>query len=91
VEPGPKRGPLAEVTEVTPGGHEGLLECVLGVLQRSEDAVAVHLQFVGVHFDQFAERVVVAGPSPSDQVRRVDLHRHASSLFLLSAGGFRLV
>ena len=68
-----------ELAEVTPGGHEGLLECVLGVLQGSQDAVAVHLQFVGVALDQVAERVVVAGPGPSDQVRRVHLHRHASS------------
>ena len=41
----------------------------------------MHLQLVGVALDQVAERVVVAGPSPSDQVRRVHLHRHASSLF----------
>ena len=40
--------------------HEGFLECVLGVLQGPEDAVAVHLQLVGVALDQVAERVVVA-------------------------------
>ena len=90
VEPGPERGPLAELAEVTPGGHEGLLECVLGVLQGSQDAVAVHLQLAGVALDQVAERVVVAGPSPGDQVRRVHLHRHASSLFFFSAGRVRL-
>src|SRR6202042_2381948 len=68
--------------------HEGLLECVLGVLQGSQDAVAVHLQLVGVALDQVAERVVVAGPGPGDQVRRVRLHRHASSLFFFPPGAF---
>ena len=88
IQPGPERGPLAELAEVTPGGHEGLLECVLGVLQGSQDAVAVHLQLVGVALDQVAERVVVAGPSPGDQVRRVHLHRHASSLFFFPQRAF---
>jgi hypothetical protein len=46
----------------------------------------VHLQLVGVALDQVAERVVVAGPSPSDQVRRV--HRHASSLFFFPQRAF---
>src|SRR5262249_14688254 len=46
------------------------------------------LQFVGVALDQVAERVVVAGPSPGEQVRRVHLHRHASLLFFVPQGAF---
>jgi hypothetical protein len=61
VEPPTERGAFLEVAEVTPSGPEGLLECVLSVLQGSQGAVAVHLQLVRVALDQVAERVVRAG------------------------------
>jgi hypothetical protein len=41
-----------------------------------------------VALDQVAERVVVAGLGPGDQVRRFHLHRHASSLFFFPQGAF---
>ena len=44
----------------------------------------MHLQLVGVALDQVVERVVIAGSSPSDQVRCV----HVSSQFIFPRGAF---
>ena len=50
-----------------PGGQERLLDGVLGVLGRAEDAVAVQLQLTPVSLDQLGEGIRVAGPRPGDQ------------------------
>ena len=43
VEPGTDRGPPLELAETLPSGQPGVLESVLGVLERSEHPVAVHV------------------------------------------------
>jgi hypothetical protein len=43
VEPGAKRGPCFEPSEVLPGGQQRVLKGVLGILERSQHSVAVHL------------------------------------------------
>src|SRR5262245_15301455 len=43
VEPRADRGPALISVEASPGGQEGVLDGVLGVLQGSEHPVAVHL------------------------------------------------
>jgi hypothetical protein len=64
VEPGAERGASLEPSEASPGGHQRVLEGVLGVLQGSEHAVAVHLKLSTVRLDQLSERVPIAGPCP---------------------------
>jgi hypothetical protein len=43
VEPGAERGATVEPSETPPGGQQGVLKGILGVLERSEHPVAVHL------------------------------------------------
>jgi hypothetical protein len=68
VEPGADRRPGLEPGDVVPGGQERLLDGVLGVLGRAEDAVAVRLQFTPVPLDQLGEGIRVAGLCPGDQI-----------------------
>ena len=51
-----------------PGREERLLDGVLGVLGRAEDAVAVQLQLSPVPLDQLGERIMVAGLCPADKI-----------------------
>ncbi len=60
VQPRAQRGALLEVGQPAPGGQQRLLHHVLGVLDRAEDAVAVHLQLAPVRVGQLAERLLVA-------------------------------
>jgi hypothetical protein len=53
---------------VLPGGQERILDGVLGVLGRAEDAVAVQLQLTPVLLDQLGEGLRVAGLGPGDQI-----------------------
>jgi len=53
---------------VLPGGEERLLDGVLSVLGRAEDAVAVQLQLTPVPLDQLGEGIRVAGLCPGDQI-----------------------
>jgi hypothetical protein len=53
---------------VLPGGQERLLDGVLSVLGRAEDAVAVQLQLTPVPLDQFGERIGVAVLRPGDKI-----------------------
>src|SRR5437763_1438584 len=68
VGPGAERGAAVEPAETSPGCHHGVLQRVLGVLERAEHPVAVHLQLTAVRLGQRLERVVVPGPRPADQV-----------------------
>src|SRR5215472_8982930 len=51
-----------------PGRKQGLLKRVLGVLSRPEYPVAVQLHFGLIGADELAERVLVSGLHPPDQV-----------------------
>jgi hypothetical protein len=53
---------------VLPGGEERLLDGVLGVLGRAEDAVTVQLQLTPVFLDQLGEGIRVAGLCSGDQI-----------------------
>jgi hypothetical protein len=53
---------------VLPGGEERLLDGVLSVLGRAEDAVAVQLQLTPVPLDQLGEGIRVAGLCPGDKI-----------------------
>jgi hypothetical protein len=57
-----------EPGDVLPGGQERLLDRVLGVQGRAEDAVAVQLQLTPVPLDQLGEGIRVASLRPGDQV-----------------------
>ena len=43
VEPSAERCPFLEPSETSPGGQQRFLECILGILKRSEHPVAMHL------------------------------------------------
>lgn len=51
-----------------PGREERLLNGVLSVLGRAEDAVAVQLQLTPVPSDQLGERIRVASLRPGDKI-----------------------
>ena len=51
-----------------PGGEERLLNGVLSVLGRAEDAVAVQLQLTPVSLDQLREGIRVASLRPGDKI-----------------------
>jgi hypothetical protein len=55
---------LGEPADAPPGGQHRLLDDVLGVGQRSEHPVAVHLQLPPVGLGQLPERLAVPGPRP---------------------------
>ncbi len=75
VQPRADRGPSLEPGEALPGGEQRVLEGVLGVLDRSEHPVAVHLELSTVRLGQLSERGAVPGPRPSDELGR---HRSTS-------------
>jgi hypothetical protein len=57
VQPGARRGPSLERVEAAPGREQHLLQHVVGVGERAEQAVAVQAQLAAVRLDQVAERV----------------------------------
>ena len=59
VEPGPERRASLEGLAPAPGAQEGLLHGVLGVLERPEHPVAVHVQLAPVSLSQPRERRLV--------------------------------
>ena len=61
--------------EATPGGEHRVLQRVLGVLERAEHPVAVHLQLAAMGLGDFAERLTIAGSSSIDQL---GAHEHTS-------------
>ncbi len=61
VQPGTDRGALGEAGQAAPGRQERLLQHVLGVGQRAEHPVAVHLQFAPVRVGELAECPLIAG------------------------------
>ena len=67
VQPGAQRGTLLEAGQVLPSGQQLLLQRVLGVLQRTEQPVAVRLQLTPVRCDELTERVMVSGLRPFEQ------------------------
>ena len=64
VQPGAQRGPSLVLAEPPPGGQQGLLQHVFGVLHRTEDPVAVQLKLASVRAGQLIERPVVPAPRP---------------------------
>jgi hypothetical protein len=64
----PKRRPLREAWQALPGRQQRLLEQVLGVGQRAQDPVAVHLQFAAMRLDQLAKRRTVPGSGTREQL-----------------------
>ena len=70
VQPGPDRGTALESPEATPRGQQGLLQRILGILDRSEHPVTVHLQLAPVGIGELGERRTVSVPGHADQIRR---------------------
>jgi hypothetical protein len=68
IQPGAYRRADFEATDVLPGGQERLLDGVLSVVDRAEEAVAVQLQLPSVYLDQLSESVRVASLRPGDKI-----------------------
>ena len=81
VEPGPEGRAAREAQALAPGPQQGLLHQILGVLERAEQAVAVHLQLAPVALHACAEGGRVFGVHLGDKrvVVGVDLHSGAPS------------
>jgi hypothetical protein len=57
------------LTGIRPGRQQRLLHRILGIPDRTEHPVAVHLQFPLVRLDELAEGVPIAGPGQVKHVR----------------------
>src|SRR4029450_7496930 len=68
VQPGPEGRPALEALSLPPGSEERLLDEILGVFDRAEHAVAVHLQLAAVRLDERCERSLVAGAGGGDRL-----------------------
>ena len=62
VQPGPQRRPALEAADVPPRPQERLLHQVLGLLDRTDHAIAMHPQLTAVTLDHPGERRLVTGP-----------------------------
>jgi hypothetical protein len=60
VEPRPYRLVALEPAESAPGAQHGVLERVVGVVQRAEHPVAVRVQLAAMRVDKGAERPLIA-------------------------------
>ena len=78
VEPGSQRGVSLEPPEAPPGGQQGLLKGVLGILHRTEHPVAVHPELAPVRLGELFEGIAITGAGPRDLVGR----HHRSVSFL---------
>jgi hypothetical protein len=67
VEPGAQRGSALVALESAPGRQERLLQQILGVLERAEDAVAVQLELLSVGIGELAEGVLVSRARPRER------------------------
>ena len=79
VEPGANRCSPFELLESAPGGKQGLLHTVFGVLDRADDPVAVELQLAPEGVGELAERIRIPGPSARE---RYVLHGHLPAYVL---------
>jgi hypothetical protein len=70
VQPRAQRSSPLVAIEPAPGGQQRFLQQVLGVLQRADDPVAVHLQLVPVRVGQLPKRLLVARPSTRERLLR---------------------
>ena len=67
VQPGPEPGAALEAVAAAPRAQEGLLHEVLGLLERAEHAVAVHVQLAAVALHEGGEGGLVAGLGGGDE------------------------
>jgi hypothetical protein len=68
MQPGAQRRAFLEPVKSAPGSHHRLLQHVLGVGGRAEDAVAVRLQLAPEFIGELGERVSVPGLGPGQQL-----------------------
>src|SRR5262245_20540567 len=68
IQPGTDRRASLECAQPLPSRQQRLLHGILGVVHRTEEAIAMQLQLMAVGVDEVAERIVVSGPRPVDQV-----------------------
>src|SRR5918992_1432751 len=81
VKPRPYRGAFLVAADTAPCRQQRLLQQILGVLYRAEDAIAVQLELVSVRLDEPAERLTIAAPRQRQQIpgRRALLHGRSFS------------
>jgi hypothetical protein len=73
-EPRAQRGIPAELVQTAPGGEQGLLEHVFGVLERAEDPVAVQLELAPKGVGELPERQLFTGTRAAQQPLAHALH-----------------
>src|SRR6202000_1772206 len=61
VQPRPRRALLAQAGRAAPRAHQRLLECIVGIVRRSEHAVAVCMELGAVLLDEIGEVPLFAG------------------------------
>jgi hypothetical protein len=68
MDPGLEAVGLAKPWELSPGKHEGVLQCVLGEARVTQDPPGDRVQRVADLVHQDCERVSISPPGPLDQV-----------------------
>ena len=88
VQPGAEAGAARRSVAAAPGPQEGLLHEVLGLVERAEHAVAVHVQLAPVALHESGEGGLVAGLGGGDE--RIGLDVGHRSLSIPRHGGRRV-
>ena len=68
VEPGAQRAPTLEAAQSAPSAEQGVLECVLRVVDRPEHPVAMCMELRSVRLDEAPEGLLVASASGLEQL-----------------------
>src|SRR5262249_47923956 len=90
VQPGAERGSFFEAAQAAPGRDERLLHDVLGILERPEKPVAVHMELSSVGLDQLPKHGLVAGSRTAERSTaqvRVTRHRLPTTRITLADTG----
>ena len=85
VEPVPQRRPALEAVQAAPGQQLGLLQGVVGVVERAEHPVAVHVQRPQVRSEQSGERVVIPAAGRGQQAQLLIQRRRRAHTERLAA------
>ena len=80
VKPDLQRGLPVEALQPEPGGQQGLLEKILGILNRAEHAIAMQLELPPVGVAELAERPLVSRPGAGERSLGQTASSHSVSL-----------
>src|SRR5262249_49228211 len=69
VQPRPNRRAALETAQTLPSGEERVLQCILRVVDGTQDSVAMELKVAPKWFDKLAKSILVPASGSFDQIR----------------------